>query len=91
MLLLLLLPSLIRAQDRAGELRLFVTDSDGAALAAHGILISQATHFKLAFDTASTGDFTAKELPFGTYHLTLEHPGFAPYHSLVEIRSQLPQ
>jgi hypothetical protein len=88
---LLLLPSLIRAQDRSGELRLFVTDSDGAALVAHGILFSQATHFELAFDTASSGDFTAKELPFGTYHLTLEHAGFAPYQSFVEVRSQLPQ
>ena len=30
-------------------------------------------------------------MPLGTYHLTLEHAGFAPYNSLVEIRSQLPQ
>lgn len=30
-------------------------------------------------------------MPLGTYHLTIEHAGFAPYNSLVEIRSQLPQ
>ncbi len=82
---------LARAQDRSGELRLTVTDSDGAVLPAHGLLISQASHFELAFDTAPTGEYTARKLPLGTYHLTLEHAGFAPYNSLLEIRSELPQ
>jgi hypothetical protein len=80
-----------RAQDRSGELRLAVTDADGAVLPAHGLLVSQASHFELTFDTAPTGEYTAKKLPLGTYHLTLEHAGFAPYNALVEIRSQLPQ
>ncbi len=88
---LLLVSPLARAQDRSGELRLSVTDSDGAVLPAHGLLVSQASHFELSFDTALNGEYTAKQLPLGTYHLTLEHPGFAPYNSLVEIRSQLPQ
>ncbi len=79
------------AQDRSGELRLSVTDSDGAVLPAHGLLVSQASHFELTFDTAPNGEYTAKELPLGTYHLTVEHAGFAPYSALVEIRSQLPQ
>jgi TonB dependent receptor len=79
------------AQDRSGELRLSVADSTGAALAAHGVLISQANRFELSFDIASTGEYTAKELPLGTYHLTLQHPGFATYDSLVQIRSELPQ
>jgi hypothetical protein len=90
LMLLLALP-LARAQDRSGELRLSVTDSDGAVLPAHGLLVSQASHFELAFDTAITGEYIAKKLPLGTYHLTLDHPGFAPYNALVEIRSQLPQ
>jgi hypothetical protein len=90
-LLLLLLSLPLCAQDRSGELHLVVTDSDGAALAAHGLLVSQATHFALAFDVASNGEYSAKELPLGNYHLTLEHAGFAPYNALVEIRSQLPQ
>ncbi len=58
---------------------------------AHGLLLSQASHFELAFDTAPNGEYIAKKLPLGTYHLTLDHAGFAPYNSLVEIRSQLPQ
>ena len=88
---LLLVSPLARAQDRFGELRLSVADSDGAALSAHGLLVSLASHFELAFDTSPTGEYIAKKLPLGTYHLTLEHPGFAPYNSLFEIRSQLPQ
>lgn len=79
------------AQDRSGELRLSVTDSTGAALPARGVLVSQASRFELSFDTAPTGEYTAKKLPLGTYRLTLEHPGFAAYNSLVEIRSELPQ
>jgi len=58
---------------------------------AHGLLVSQASHFELAFDIPSAGEYIAKKLPFGTYHLTIEHTGFAPYNSLVEIRSQLQQ
>jgi hypothetical protein len=91
LLLLLLLVSPLGAQDRSGELRLAVTDSDGAVLPAHGFLISQASHFQLTFDTRPNGEYIAKELPLGTYHLILDHPGFAPYNSLVEIRSELPQ
>jgi hypothetical protein len=85
------MPPAARAQDRSGELRLSVTDSDGAVLAAHGLLLSQASHFELSFDTAPNGEYTVKQLPLGPYHLTLEHAGFAPYSSLVEIRSQMPQ
>src|ERR1700732_1812284 len=88
---LLLLVSPLGAQDRPGRPRLAVTDSDGAVLPAHGSLISQASHFQLTFDTRPNGEYIAKQLPLGTYHLTLDHPGFAPYNSLVEIRSQLPQ
>jgi hypothetical protein len=79
------------AQNRSGELRLSVADATGAALPAHGVLISQANRFELSFDIAATGEYTAKELPLGTYHLTLQHPGFATYDSLVQIRSELPQ
>lgn len=89
--LFVLCAALVRGQDRSGELRLSVADSDGAFLAVHGFLVSQASHFELAFDTASTGEYAARKLPLGTYHLTLEHAGFAAYNSLIEIRSEVPQ
>ena len=82
LLLLLSLPLAALAQDRSGELRLSVTDSSGAALPAHGVLISQASHFELTFDTGPTGEYTVKKLPLGNYRLSLEHPGFALYSSL---------
>jgi hypothetical protein len=59
-------------------------------LPAHGVLISQSSHFKLAFDTAANGEYIIRKLPLGSYHLTIDHPGFAPYNSLVEVRSELP-
>jgi hypothetical protein len=78
------------AQDRSGELRLAVADASGAALPAHGTLISQANHFGLNFDTSPAGEYTARKLPLGSYKLTLEQTGFAAYTALIEIRSELP-
>jgi hypothetical protein len=87
---LVALPPRSPAQDRSGELRLSVADASGAALPAHGMLISQANHFELSFDTSPSGEYTAKKLPLGSYKLTLEQTGFAPYTVLIEIRSELP-
>lgn len=78
------------AQDRSGELRLSVSDATGAALPAHGILFSQSNHFELIFDTTASGEYIARKLPLGSYKLTLEQTGFAPYAVLIEIRSELP-
>jgi hypothetical protein len=90
LVLLLVLPFVCRAQDSAGELRLRVTDSSGAALPAHGVLISQASRFELKFETDAGGEYTVRKLPFGNYKLSLEHPGFSPYSALIEIHSELP-
>jgi hypothetical protein len=79
------------AQDRTGELRVGVTDPSGAVLQAHGEIASQANHFVLAFDTNAEGEYIAKQLPFGSYKLSVEHAGFAPFADLVEVRSQIPQ
>jgi len=87
---LIALPQSSAAQDRSGELRLSVADVSGAALPAHGMLISQANHFELSFDTSPSGEYTAKKLPLGSYKLTLEQTGFAAYSTLIEIRSELP-
>jgi hypothetical protein len=79
-----------RAQDRSGELRLSVSDSSGAGLPAHGSLASQANRFELRFETSPSGEYTARRLPLGSYKLSLEQAGFAPYTVLIEIRSELP-
>ncbi len=78
------------AQDRTGELRLNVTDPSGATVQAHCEIVSQANHFLLEFETNAQGEYTIKELPFGSYKVTVQHPGFAPFAALVEVRSQVP-
>jgi len=57
---------------------------------AHGLLISPGRRFELSFDTGPTGEATIKKLPLGNYKLSLAHPGFALYSSLIEMRSELP-
>ncbi len=79
----------LAAQERAGELRLFVSDASGAGVEAHGELASLSNRFTLDFET-SGGEYTAKKLPFGSYKLSLNHLGFAPYSALIEIHSELP-
>ena len=78
----------LAAQERAGELRLLVSDASGAGVEAHGELASLSNRFTLHFET-SGGEYTAKKLPFGSYKLNLSHSGFAPYSTLVEIHSEL--
>src|SRR5437016_9540304 len=78
------------AQNRTGELRLGVTDPGGAVLQAHCEIVSQANHFLLQFETNAEGEYTVKELPFGSYKLTVQHPGFARFAALVEVRTQVP-
>lgn len=79
------------AQDRTGEVRVGVTDPSGAVLPAHGEIVSQANHFVLAFETNAQGEYTVKQLPFGSYKLRVERRGFAPFSALVEVRSEIPQ
>jgi hypothetical protein len=78
------------AGERAGELRLEVSDASGAALQARGKLVNQANGFALQFETSAEGGYVAKRLPFGRYELTVGRVGFAQFHSLVNIRSELP-
>jgi len=84
------LPPGSAAQDHSGELHLSVSDASGAALPAQGSLASKSNRFDLSFETGPDGQYIARKLPLGNYKLTLEHPGFAPYTTLVEIRSELP-
>ena len=86
----LVLSQPLPAQDRSGELRLYVADASGAALPVRGTLISQANHFALSFETSPSGEYTAKKLPWGSYKLTLDRAGFARYSALIDIRSELP-
>jgi hypothetical protein len=89
--LLLLASAPAFPQMQSGELRLAVSDPAGLALPSSGTLVSDASQTRRVFDTDNTGHFTFEHLPFGVYHLTVEHPGFVRSSVLVEIRSSLPQ
>ena len=78
------------AQNNTGELRVVVTDSAGLPLAAAIDIASEANHIHQRLDANQEGLLVAKRLPFGTYRVLIEQPGFDPYRTLVEIRSALP-
>ncbi|HUS08074.1 MAG TPA: TonB-dependent receptor [Bryobacteraceae bacterium] len=78
-------------QRGTGEIRLSVTDSAGASMAASGNLVNQSTQLRQAFTTDPDGRYTAQNLPFGIYRLQVEKPEFTPSIKLVEVRSELPQ
>ena len=89
--LLLLACGAVWGQVDNGELRLSVGDSTGLALPSSGTLVSAASQTRREFKTDGVGRFTFQHLPFGMYRLTVEHAGFTPSASLVEIRSAVPR
>jgi hypothetical protein len=80
----------LRAQRVRGELHIEVRDSQGASLAAEAELLSQANQVHRTFQIALDGRYTAQDLPFGIYRLTVRAEGFAPWTNLVELRSEVP-
>lgn len=87
---LLLCGLCVYGQRQSGELRLVVKDASGAALTASGVMTSQASQTSFPFVTDGQGRYTRTALPFGLYRLQVTHAGFAPFESLVEIRSEVP-
>ena len=78
------------AQRARGELHIEVRDTQGAAVALSGELVSAANQFRRTFETAADGHYVAQDLPFGLYRLSFHAEGFAPWSNLVEIRSEVP-
>jgi hypothetical protein len=79
------------AQRDRGELQIEVHDQQGAALATAGQLVSVGNQFHLNFQVGDEGRYTAQDLAFGVYRVSLTLAGFAPSTQLVEIRSIVPQ
>jgi outer membrane cobalamin receptor len=80
----------LRAQRVRGELRLEVRDAQGASISAQGELLSEANQTHRNFQITREGRYTAQDLPFGVYRLTVHAEGFAPWTRLVDIRSEIP-
>jgi hypothetical protein len=77
-------------QRGAAELRLSVTDPTGLGVQAVGTLTSRSAHERRSIVTGDDGTFVVRSLPFGSYVLKLERPGFAPYADTLEFRSEVP-
>ena len=78
------------AQSSMGELRLSVTDPSGLGLKVPVELTCEANQYQQTYSTDDSGNVAVKHLPFGVYSVRIEHPGFAPFADVVEIRSNLP-
>src|SRR5229473_2885811 len=65
------------AQVQNGQFTGTVTDPTGAAIAnAKVTVVNTATDLNLSTTTNSSGNYTVKEVPIGTYKLTVEAAGF---------------
>src|SRR5581483_10603284 len=80
----------LAAQRGSGELHITVADPAGLPLQAAGDVVGQATQVRVRFTTSPEGIYSIRALPFGVYRLQVERNGFAPFSSLIEIRSEAP-
>ena len=78
------------AQRARGTLNIEVRDLQGASLAPAGELVSEANQVHRMFQVAADGRYTAQDLPFGIYRVSLDAQGFAAWSELIEIRSEVP-
>ena len=78
------------AQRERGELQIEVRDPQGQSAAAAAELVSESNQLKKNFAIPPDGKYLASELAFGVYRLTVTAQGFAPWSSLLEVRSEVP-
>ncbi len=90
LLILFLCPVPLLAQSNSGELRLKVTDADSLGVKSSVELSSDATQFHRNYSTDASGGLTARNIPFGLYHIQVEHEGFSTFSGLIEVRSAVP-
>jgi hypothetical protein len=78
------------AQVNTGELRLRVSDPQGAAIRASATVESDSNEYRTRLTTDENGRLDFKHLPYGVYRVAVEQAGFASNTSTVQIRSPLP-
>ena len=78
--LVLVLTSLALAQSERGQISGVVVDASGAAVAGAKLVIqNKATNARLELTSSSNGDYTAPNLPTGTYRLEATAGGFKKF------------
>lgn len=86
----LLFASRLSAQSNSGSLRLKVLDPAGLGLESSLELVCEANQVRRSYSTDPAGNLEARSLPFGLYHIHIDHAGFVSYSGAIEIRSSLP-
>jgi hypothetical protein len=87
---LLLFATIASAQVNHGELQLKIIDPTGARIRALVHLTSAGNDYDESFRSDASGSLIIQRIPFGSYTLQVDRPGFAPISKLIEIRSTVP-
>src|SRR5882724_12232338 len=80
----------MEAQRQRGELRLEVRDPSGVAVAAAVDLTSEIQQLHRIASADAHGQYSAQDLPFGLFRVTVSHLGFQPSIQIVRIGSEVP-
>ena len=83
-------PSPLCGQVNTGELRLRVTDPQGAGVKTQAAIDSDANQYRTVLSTDDSGKLNVEHLPYGAYRINIEQRGFAAIVDTIEIRSPLP-
>ncbi|MEO8435652.1 MAG: TonB-dependent receptor [Pyrinomonadaceae bacterium] len=79
------------AQTRIGTLQGTIKDPNGALIPGATVTISQpVTRYKQSVQTDAEGAFRLVNVPFNTYKVSAEAPGFQPTQQSIDLESALP-
>jgi hypothetical protein len=79
-----------QCQINRGELKLAIRDPSGRPVQSSVHLISDANQYNATLNTDSRGSLVVQTLPYGTYHLEVQAPGFGLTSETVHVTSALP-
>src|SRR5579863_1281692 len=85
--LAILFPFLLLSQPPTGSIHIEIKDPSGAPVSAAGKLTGAVT---INFHIAATGQYTAANLPYGSYQLELSKNGFATQSITIQLDSDTP-
>lgn len=73
-----------------GELRLKVTDPSHVGVRSTVLVVCEANQYHASLSTDNRGELDVLRMPFGIYHVQINHPGFEPASAEIQIRSSIP-
>jgi len=89
--ILLFTAGMASAQTRIGTIQGAVKDPNGALIPGASVTVSQpVTRYKQSVKTDAQGAFRLVNVPFNTYTVSAEAPGFQPAEQSIDLESALP-